>query len=69
MNQFIQKHDEYVTGALGGWDRVVFRGYLRMLCFVDGMMGYLYPMAWLTNGWRQGFGACGALRRVGLPSV
>jgi len=42
MNQFIQKYDENVTGTLSGWDRVVFRGTLRMLCFVDGMMGYLY---------------------------
>jgi hypothetical protein len=41
MNQFIQKYDEKVTGTLCGWDRVVFRGTLRMLCFVDGMMGYL----------------------------
>ena len=41
MNQFIQKYDEQVTGTLSGWDRVVFRGTLRMLCFVDGMMGYL----------------------------
>jgi hypothetical protein len=41
MNQFIQKYEENVTGTLSGWDRVVFRGTLRMLCFVDGMMGYL----------------------------
>ena len=41
MNQFIQKYDEKVTGTLSGWDRVVFRGTLRMLCFVDGMMEYL----------------------------
>src|SRR5210317_1251313 len=41
MNQFIQKYDEKVTGTLTGWDRVVFRGTLRMLCFADGMMGYL----------------------------
>ena len=41
MNQFIQKYDENVTGTLSGWDRVVFRGTLRTLCFVDGMLGYL----------------------------
>lgn len=41
MNPFIQKYGEKVTGTLSGWDRVVFRGTLRMLCFVDGMMGYL----------------------------
>ena len=41
MNALIPKHSEYVTGELSGWDRIVFRGYLRMLCFADGMMGYL----------------------------
>jgi len=41
MNQFIQKYNENVTGTLSGWDRVVFRGTLRILCFVEGMMGYL----------------------------
>jgi hypothetical protein len=41
MNQFIQKYEEEVTGTLNGWDRIVFRGSLRMLCFVQGMMGYL----------------------------
>ena len=41
MSRFMQKYDERVTGTLSGWDRVVFRGSLRMLCFVNGMMGYL----------------------------
>jgi hypothetical protein len=41
MSQFIQKYEEKITGTLSGWDRLVFRGTLRMLCFVDGMMGYL----------------------------
>ena len=41
MDQFIQKYGENATGNLSGWDRVVFRGTLRMLCFVNGMMGYL----------------------------
>ena len=31
MNQFIQKYEEKVTGTLSGWDRVVFRGTLRVL--------------------------------------
>jgi hypothetical protein len=41
MSQFIQKYEEKIIGTLSGWDRIVFRGTLRMLCFVDGMMGYL----------------------------
>ena len=49
MNQFIQKYDEKVTGTFSGWDRVVFRGNLRMLCFADGMMGYLYRVGVLLK--------------------
>ena len=41
MNTFIQKYEEKVTGTLSGWDRIVFRGTLRTLCFVQGMMSYL----------------------------
>ncbi len=41
MNSFIQRYDDQVTGQLSGWDRLVFRGTLRMLCFAEGMMGYL----------------------------
>lgn len=41
MSHFIQKYEEKITGTLSGWDRLVFRGTLRLLCFVDGMMGYL----------------------------
>ena len=41
MSQFIQKYEEKITGTLSGWDRIVFRGTLRMLCFADGMTGYL----------------------------
>ncbi len=42
MNQFNQKYGESVIGTLSGWDRLVFRGTLRTLCYVQGMMGYLY---------------------------
>ena len=41
MEQFIQKYDEKVIGSLSGWDRIVFRGTLRTLCYVEGMMRYL----------------------------
>lgn len=41
MDQFISKHDESVIGVLSGWDRIVFRGTLRILCVVTGMMEYL----------------------------
>ena len=41
MNAMITKHNAQVIGELSGWDRIVFRGTLRILSFVGGMMGYL----------------------------
>lgn len=41
MNQFIAKHAEKIHGVISGFDRLVFRGTLRVLCYVDGMMQYL----------------------------
>lgn len=37
MNEFVQQHAEDVTGAISGWDRLRFRGTLRMLANVVGM--------------------------------
>jgi hypothetical protein len=42
MNEFIKTHGEQVMGVLSGWDRVIFRGSLRKLSYVDGLMGYLW---------------------------
>ena len=41
MEQFLSKHANDVTGALSGFDRLVFRGTLRMLAHRGGMMHYL----------------------------
>jgi len=41
MNQFIMKHRDEITGVLSGFDRIVFRGWLRRLSFPQGMMHYL----------------------------
>jgi hypothetical protein len=39
---FVQRHREQVTGVLSGFDRVRFRGTLRVLAHVGGMMDYLW---------------------------
>ena len=44
MEQFVSKHAEDVTGTLSGFDRLVFRGTLRMLAHRGGMLHYLYAM-------------------------
>ena len=41
MQQFVAKHAEDVIGTLSGFDRLVFRGTLRTLCYRSGLMTYL----------------------------
>ena len=41
MQEFIARHHEQVAGTLSGFDRVVFRGTLRKIAYVDGMQHYL----------------------------
>lgn len=41
MDQFLQQHAQSVTGSISGWDRLRFRGTLRMLANVTGMGRFL----------------------------
>ncbi len=41
MSSFIQRHMDSVTGVISGWDRLRFRGTLRMLANVTGMFRFL----------------------------
>ncbi len=42
MESFLQKHAGDVIGVLSGFDRLVLRGTVRRMAYVDGMMGFLY---------------------------
>jgi hypothetical protein len=42
MYEFIAKHRDKITGTLSGFDRLVFRGTLRSITFVDGLRHYLH---------------------------
>jgi hypothetical protein len=44
VEEFLSRHADAVTGTLSGFDRLVFRGTLRMLAHRSGMMGYLWAM-------------------------
>ena len=44
MEAFLQKHAGAVISTLSGFDRLVFRGTLRMLAHRGGMMQYLWAM-------------------------
>jgi hypothetical protein len=41
MNEFIKMHEAQVAGVLEGWDRVIFRGSLLRLSYVEGLSSYL----------------------------
>jgi len=49
MDGFIQKYRADVTGALSGWDRLMFRGTLRALAVAKGMMDYLHHVGVLLK--------------------
>jgi len=44
VERFLSRHMGAVTGALSGFDRLVFRGTLRVLARCAGMMHYLWSM-------------------------
>jgi hypothetical protein len=41
MNEFTKAHESVVIGVLEGWDRMIFRGTLPRLSYVEGLAGYL----------------------------
>ena len=41
MNAFVQQHAKSVSGILRGWDRLRFRGTVRMLAHLTGMKRFL----------------------------
>ena len=42
MQEFIARHKDGINGTLSGFDRLVFRGTLRSIAYVDGMRNYLH---------------------------
>lgn len=44
MQRFIQQHADHVTGVLSGFDRMRFRGTLRLLAHTQGMFSFLCHM-------------------------
>jgi hypothetical protein len=49
VEQFVAKHAEHVIGTLSGFDRLVFRGTLRMLAHRGGLMTYLWHVGVLLK--------------------
>jgi len=41
LKKFVEKYADHVTGILSGFDRLVFRGTIRQLAYLEGMKSYL----------------------------
>lgn len=41
MNAFMAKHQKHIVGVLSGWDRIVFRGTIRLIAHLEGRCSYL----------------------------
>ena len=52
MKSFVQRHADKITGVLSGFDRVRFRGTLRWLANVRGMMGFLSSVSVLLKDFK-----------------
>ena len=53
MQEFTKKHGEKIVGTLSGFDRVRFRGSMRMLCSVKGVMAWLTDQGLLLKGFKS----------------
>ena len=56
MDSFVTRHADSVTGTLSGFDRLLFRGTLRMIATVKGLMSYLWSFQVLLKNfgdWSQ----------------
>ena len=53
MNAFIERHQKSIIGVLSGWDRIVFRGTLRLVANLAGMNAYLWHIGILMKDFKQ----------------
>lgn len=78
MQAFLQKHSDKVIGVLSGFDRLLFRGTIRMLSAPQGMRSYLWHRRVLMTDYRQHVLAVssslknavvGAVEKAGRPVI
>ncbi len=53
MKSFLEKHAQNIIGVLSGWDRIVFRGTLRLVANLAGMNQYLSYLGILMKDFKQ----------------
>lgn len=42
MERFLKRYEDRIIGSITGFDRLLFRGTLRSMCYVDGMRKFLW---------------------------
>jgi hypothetical protein len=52
MQQFVEKHRGDIIGVLSGWDRIRFRGTIRELAYVSGMMSWRWDRQVLLKNFK-----------------
>jgi hypothetical protein len=76
MNEFNAKYADQIAGVLSGFDRLVFRGTLRRICYPFGLQGYLWANQVLLKDFGQHVqkvseqvkaGALAAMQAAGRP--
>lgn len=76
MKRFIAKHADKITGVLSGFDRLVLRGNIRQIVFVDGLKRLLWKRQVLLKdfgGYAQGLSdqlkeaSCRRAKELGRP--
>ena len=53
MHSFLSRHADHVMGVLNGFDRVLFRGWLRSLAYAEGMGRFLNHIGVLLKDFGQ----------------
>jgi hypothetical protein len=53
MKSFLEKHAQNIIGVLSGWDRIVFRGTLRLVANLAGMYSYLAQRRILLKDFKE----------------
>ena len=69
MNEFLQRHVGRVTGCLSGFDRVLFRGTIRLLASASGLMSYLWSARVLLKDFGEWSAALTAQVRAASEAV
>lgn len=78
MNDFLQRHAGRVIGCLSGFDRLLFRGTIRLLANASGLMSYLWAARVLLKDFGEWSAALtaqvraaseGVMRQAGRPVV